>query len=227
MLNIPVRNRPIGSQILVFLWSMSVAPAPGCSRGGAPATDDAGARMDLLPAGGGDAAGPADLSPPSPKRIFVTAQSYPGNLVKTAGGTMGLASADSLCGQAASGAHLGGSWKAWLSDGSHNAIDRIADVAPWQLVGSGATAFTRKADLAAMPAVSINLDETGSQVGAGAYAWTATDTKGLFSMLDCYDWTSSNPGDFGNMGNPNGLGDWSQATGLGCNGAYHLYCLEQ
>jgi hypothetical protein len=164
-----------------------------------------------------------------PKRIFVTSATFQGNLMTVGGGATGLAGADTLCAVAATQANLGGTWKAWLSDGATNAIDRITGIGPWVLVGTGAMAFTDKANLMTAPLVPINRDEHGAQLAAGngVYAWTATGNGGTFSQLDCYEWTSPKVGDFGNVGNPNGTSDWTASNGAYCDGAYHLYCLEQ
>src|SRR5262245_5083470 len=65
------------------------------------------------------------------KRVFVTTKSYPADL-KTAGGAVsGVAGGDSLCTRDALAAQLGGNWKAWLSNDTVSAIDRITDVGPW------------------------------------------------------------------------------------------------
>ncbi len=65
---------------------------------------------------------------PSSKRIFVTSTLYSGNLG-------GLSGADAKCLTAAQSVNLPGTWKAWLSSSTINAIDRIAEVGPWYFVG--------------------------------------------------------------------------------------------
>src|SRR5262245_51629174 len=71
-----------------------------------------------------------DLTPVQ-KRVFVTAGSWNGNLKAAGAGSDGLDGANKLCQGAATTAGLGGTWVAWLSDSTHDAKDRIADVGPW------------------------------------------------------------------------------------------------
>jgi hypothetical protein len=153
-----------------------------------------------------------------PKRVFVTRDTVVGDFG-------GLGNADAFCGAAAT--KLGGTWRAWLSDGKTNAIDRIADVGPWLLMGTTTTVFASKASLAGAAAVPIDRDQSGNRLPAPGYVWTATGAGGTFSGLDCYDWTSKDPSAFGNVGNGGGASDWSWSTGVGCSGHYPLYCFEQ
>jgi hypothetical protein len=170
---------------------------------------------------------PADLLPIS-RRIFVTDETYQGNLIQAAAKATALEAADRLCQVAATKAQLTGNWRAWISANNTNAIDRMADGGPWLLVGTQITVFADRANLTTAPAVGINRNQYGVQLSPGTtYAWTQTSTGGKENNLGCYDWSSSASGDFGNAGNPNGVSDWTASNGIYCNSAAHLYCLEQ
>src|SRR5262245_2730644 len=84
---------------------------------------------------------------PSGKRIFVTSTPYTGDLKTNGAGMTGLHGADNLCGLAATAAGLGGTWTAWLSSSTVDAIDRINDVGPWYLVDRCTLVFNNKASI--------------------------------------------------------------------------------
>ncbi len=167
----------------------------------------------------------AELGPPPPRWVFVTAESWNGDLVTAAMGGSGLASADKLCTASAVLGNLGGTWHAWLSDGTTDAINHVVGTGPWFLVGGGQV-FADHASLGGAPAIAINHTQHGQPLAGDAYVWTAT-SGGKFDGLDCYEWTSPKFGDFGNVGNANGVNDWTASNGVYCNEAHHLYCFEQ
>ena len=72
----------------------------------------------------GDAGPDVVDSGPHP-HAFLTSTSYTGDLATQGGGTSGLDGGDKLCGQVAAAAGVTGTFKAWLSDASTNAIDRL------------------------------------------------------------------------------------------------------
>ena len=96
--------------------------------------------------GGGSSAG---------KRIFITTTSYSANLG-------GIAGADNKCALAAMAGNLGGAWKAWISDGATNAIDRFTDVGPWKDL-KGVTIFNNKANLATSPLAPLRCRSRNSR----------------------------------------------------------------
>ena len=162
--------------------------------------------------------------------VFMSAATVLGNLG-------GLAGADSLCAGYAAGAGLsGGPWKAWLSDESTNAIDRIADAGPWYLVGTYTVAFNTKAQLGALnPSTpDINISESGATVpyynGTSLAVWSGSESGGTASPgYTCLNWsTSSSSSPAKIIAIPNGSPMVvSDATCAGAVGGIHLICLEQ
>src|SRR4051794_18448419 len=135
--------------------------AAGGAGGGAGGTASGGGGVNgggaadggaLSPDGG--SAGPDGGNGAPQKHIFVTSMTYGSNLG-------GLTGADAKCRTLATAASLGGTWKAWLSTTSTNAIDRIVDVGPWYLM-NGVKTFNNKAALRGTPLVPISLDEYGN-----------------------------------------------------------------
>jgi len=198
----------------------------------------------LCGCGNNNMAGAPDLGadlPPGPdlstvanaKRVFVTHGTWSGNLKGTAGTMTGLDGGDSLCNAAASGASLGGTWRAWLSDGTANAIDRINDVGPWYLVDRRTRVLDNKSNLTTQPIANIDRDEDGL-ITDGQQVWTGTKTGGVADGNDCMGWTVENDATVSGRIGENGLvAEWTSiAGGAGLphcfmNAAYHLYCLEQ
>ncbi len=164
-------------------------------------------------------------APSGAKRIFITATKYNGNLG-------GLTGADAKCLTAAQAASLGGAWKAWLSDATTDAIDRITDVGPWVQVGSADIVFNNKANLSTIPLKGIALTEQGTNIGSGTqqYAWTGSDNGGTRFNSQCASagsWSSTSSADFGRVGTADSTSLWTANGSLACNTLNHLYCVEQ
>jgi hypothetical protein len=125
------------------------------------------------------------------KQIFATSATFPATLG-------GLAQADAACAAAARPAGLSANWKAWMSADGANAFDRINDVGPWYLRGTGAKVFANKTQLGMFPSVPIDHDEYGSAIMPHELAWTGTALGGAldpFYDANCQeycDWTCDN-----------------------------------
>ena len=134
----------------------------------------------------------------------------------------GLAGADRFCQNAA----LAGVWKAWLSDSTTNAIDRIADVGPWYTM-NGLLAFENKAQLAQTPSAIIEFDQHGGVVAASSY-WTGTRVGGTSTDANCNNWTSANDvGVWGDGRQLKGASTWTEASPPNpCINAINLLCIE-
>lgn len=148
-----------------------------------------------------------------------------------------VAAADAICVSLATTAGLGGSWKAWLSDGSTDAISHIADRAPWYTPDESTVVVQDYADLSTSGAtININKDENGATVTAGAAVWTATSATGLKTApYHCSNWTSN--GDSGGVGDSTWVGEvggagaaWTYGQASDCGqsfGTARIYCFEQ
>ena len=131
------------------------------------------------------------VEPPPPKIVFVTSQTFNGNLG-------GLAGADAKCNAAAMAATpspLPGTYTAWLSDSSIDARDRVTQSAGPYVRTDGVRVAESFTDLTDCPAgvclqAPINLDEnnvTRDEVST----WTATGPDGALSVNmrgTCRDW---------------------------------------
>lgn len=150
------------------------------------------------------------------KRLFVTSTAYSGYSI------ISVSNADATCNTCATAAGLEGTWKAWISGPTVNAIDRIVDVGPWYKI-DGSKAFNNKVNLMTTPIVNINVDENGNTVAGGVFTWTGTKTGGTTGRV-CWD------GAFGaaTYGIANGTTNWTENGVYDCGNANgHLYCIEQ
>jgi hypothetical protein len=160
------------------------------------------------------------------KRVFVTSATFPG------GALGGASGADERCYAAARAAELGGTWKAWMSTSSEDAIDRIEDVGPWYLVNSATKVFNNKANLTTVPLASITLDEQGKRHGpftqSGLYvAWTGTSSGGVKTGETCSDWMDSSFDGWGTYGYPAGFVSQAPSQQWGGDSQYGNPCDEQ
>ncbi len=190
--------------------------------GGKPA-HDAGTGT-LADAGSGHDAGGA-------KRVFITSQWYKGDLVSAAHAATGLAAADKICNLLAQASSVGGTWVAYLSDSSTDAIDRVPGNGPWVNVCSFGTfvAFKNRAQLQTASLGSINCDERGTDDSFynQQWVWTGADTMGIKVADRCNDWTSSAVTTSANVGSYQGNTQWSQWGQRTCDYDLRLYCFEQ
>jgi len=179
------------------------------------------------------------------KRIFVTKHVYTGNLLAVVpGAASGLAAADAICNSTAQAAGVSGTYRAWLSSSTVNAIDRLADVGPWYLLNAyTAPRYANKAAIVvSQPGqiVGIATTEDGSYISineSGVIVWTGTAGNGTNKnpaapITFCNDWTIGLGSATGTYGFANrGVEDpsWTQYTGLNakCDTLAHLYCFEQ
>lgn len=206
--------------------------------GGESGSEQPGGGGTGKPAGGGG----ADAGPPTStgnKRVFVTSTQYTGDLRFNGQDTTGLKGADALCAAAAARGALGGTWVAWVSDQTTNAIDRINDVGPWTLINRQTIVFRNKQAMAAAPLAAIDVDETGKEVfpntTSDSLVWTGTLPNGVVYEPStpvygsCSGWTDD--AGYGGAGLLTSDGaDWTNydsSSYYSCLSRYRLYCFEQ
>jgi len=154
----------------------------------------------------------------SAKRVFVTSTSHQGNFG-------GLAVADGICNARAAAASLGGSWTAWLSDGTTSAIDRIVDQQYWRL--DGFKVFDDKAQIAATSRPTWGIDRNELNVEAlGVQAWTGSNNAGGAIAPNCGNWTSRASDQNGWAGWPATPISWSAHGAYPCSASQRFVCFE-
>ena len=165
--------------------------------------------------------GASDSQAPKIRFVFITSVGYPGDLG-------GLVGADSLCTVHASAAGHAGTWKAWLSDEATNAIDRIAGVGPWTLMGTTSVVAQTPASFALSPSGTINRTENGALIGTPFNFWSGTATGGAkVAGATCSSWTTSTSGVGRDHQQNGGPIPWFSAANDTCNARLFLACIEQ
>ncbi|MFY0539729.1 DUF4215 domain-containing protein [Nannocystis pusilla] len=164
--------------------------------------------------------------------VFLSSASYTGVQVNK------IDNADVLCDSLASKSPVPGlqmrKFKAWLSDGSTHAIDRIGSyegeyvLVNGTVLASGSQAFK----VAALKAM-INVTETGMQVpwlmaacnSSADGVWTGTQADGTADSANCNNWTSDRgTGMIGAFGATDG--NWTGCAPRNCAEPFRLYCIE-
>ena len=175
------------------------------------------------------------------KYIFVTSTATTGNLAQhdtDAGpdqGSPGLEGGDEFCQtHADSGSSIvpEGTYKAWLSDTTANAIYRLTDTGFPYVGVNGLQVAANRAGLTGQLNNAIQYYETGAAVDlqAGPQTWTGTKTDGtLFNNLHCNGWTDGSSSYEGKTGWPGYPGsNWTQWGSHVCGYAgVKLYCIQQ
>ncbi|MFN3826353.1 MAG: hypothetical protein ACK4NR_01865 [Micavibrio sp.] len=160
------------------------------------------------------------------RRVFVSESSQ--------GSFGGIASADNMCQSEASGAGLGGTWLAIISDRTSS-----SDYAANRLDFNWATLTNMNGDVVANSwndlwdgsiVNPINYDENGVVVTTDTWAYTESDYNGLPSSTvstTCNNWTSSSYVFSAYQGSINLTGPaWSSNLLRGCDGRARFYCFE-
>jgi hypothetical protein len=211
----PSRVRPA-----VRPWASTTKQTPGS--GGQQGSPGTGSGSDGN--AGADDGGPSTGQPSSSnvKRVFITAATYTGDL----GGVDG---ADAKCNTSAAGALIGGAWRAWISDSTHDAIDRITDVGPWYLIDGKSKVFNNKANIQTVPLQSVSMTEQGtsfsfsSSLSQTSWAGTHAGTK---KAPFCSDWTDGTASNLAS-GACIGMNFESVEENTYCTSEAHLICFEQ
>jgi hypothetical protein len=159
--------------------------------------------------------------------VFLSSATYDG-FIAAAGG---LGGADGACQTLALTEGLPENYRAWLSDSTGNAIDRIfdGDGASFRLA-NGTIIADNWADLIdGTLDAPINLDEGGNDPGGTSAVWTATDLAGTLTGTHCSDWSSASNGDNGLIGEASATdATWTDVQGSNdCDQERRLYCFAE
>jgi len=221
----------------------------------APIVNDAGSSGDAIDASGaGDGAASSgnDAAPDAPadaithdggitgRIVFVSSALYPGNLG-------GLSGADMKCEALATAAGLSGTYKAWLSDSTTSAANRLTHASvPYVLVDGTVVAQDWNTLISGTDLLhAIDKTESGGAPPIGTFqcggsepmVWTSTDPSGasLAGGSDCSDWASSTVAEaFAGGADYAFWPTWTQACESGsglssstCADTAALYCMQQ
>jgi hypothetical protein len=139
----------------------------------------------------------------------------------------GISGADQFCQDLANDAKIGGTWKAWLSTSSEDALARIQDSEYYRINGTDRLFFNRY-DLEFNGLIrAINLDENRTPVNDD-YVQTGTDNQGKNDALgNCADWNSSDSSQktLGYTGSVYGWSHYDNNYGE-CGESHRIYCFE-
>jgi len=169
------------------------------------------------------------------KKAFLTSVTGNGSLSSwlDAEGKTGLAAGDAICKARAAAAGLANSnnFKAWLSDSTTNAKDRLISNGPWIRL-DGIKVADNKTDLTdGTIFTSINMAETGIYYNfSNSWVWTGTANDGIKKNNTCNDWTNGTNTVKGTNGFGTDAGEsWSsrlQFDSSSCDALFRLYCFE-
>lgn len=166
---------------------------------------------------------------PTSKRVFVTS-------AKVQGAFGGIATADGMCADAASQGGLGGSWVAWLSTPSVNAVDRLTFDGTYKLLDGTKIASNKAQLVSGSIDAPISITENKGPVTEGEnWVWTGTTPNGQKSSYTCSNWSTTSPvtyGVVGNFGYANTKWTEQGSPGFGfpaygCQTWGHIYCFEK
>lgn len=152
-------------------------------------------------------------------RVFVTSI--------TNGPSFGaLSNADDICDAQALAANIGGTWTAWLSNDSADAIDRINTTGPWYLVDESTLVASDLTELTSGTlSNAIDMDELGATVSTQK-VFTGTNSTGTGTSANCSNWsTGLSTGTYGWADRNNFEWTDNASAGIGC-GAQRFYCFE-
>jgi len=146
----------------------------------------------------------------------------------------GLAAADAMCSLFARTAGLPGTYKAWLSDSTTSAADRLTHAEVPYITPAGEVVAANWDDLTDGSLLNPIIDtENGEWLGYGA-AYTNTTISGEILYGDpaasCYDWTSTSENAIARYGYVRSVDSvWTSFQQTTCDNLtdLHLYCVQQ
>jgi hypothetical protein len=146
---------------------------------------------------------------------FVTSTTHNGNLG-------GLAGADTICQGRATAAGLPGTYVAWLSTSTVDAVSRLAGARGF-VRPDGEPFADQPSEIAANQIFNnLHLDENGNDVGTDV-VWTGTTSDGTASGNTCTDWgVATGNGRSGNS--EGGPAAWTDAANTNCSQPHRIYC---
>ena len=169
------------------------------------------------------------------RRVFITAASFHGDLKSQGAGSDGVDGADRLCAAAATAAGLDGTWVAWVSASTVDALSRLGADGRWSLLDGTTEVFPSRGEIQFGPLHAIDTTETGAVLPAGETVWTNTDSFGKNSTAGqnnaCDDWSGQTGlAAVGVLFDPEAGGpglSWTDTKQpQACGGEHHLYCFE-
>lgn len=170
----------------------------------------------------------ADFRPADPNLVFVTSQTYPGNLG-------GLSAYDAECNRVASAAGLnnaaGDGFIAALSDANVSLRQRLGSARGWLRLDGRVFADTVDDLFALRVRHPIDFDELGGALNPGTLTrgvptiWTGTNVNGT-SGSTCNSWTSQSAQDLALAGRGTGGGAvWLSIASFDCASSLRLACM--
>ncbi len=203
--------------------AMDAATEAGVDAAADAAMDAAADAMDAAP----DAldAGPvcpvgAICDDPDMNYAFVT------STTRMMGDIGGLAGADVICNSAATAAGLPGTYVAWLSTSTVDAIDRLGTASGWLRTDYRPLAQNVADLLASDLRYPLNIDENGVRVSDAGIVPTATEANGTLSGTEtCADWTDSTASRRPIGGSMDSGGErWTRGFLMNCDMVVRIYC---
>jgi len=209
---------------LLFLSFVSACSDDDASTATTPTGTDGGG-------GGTDGGTTSDSSFPDgntgevlpPRRVFLTG-------ARRTGANGGTAGADALCAAEATTAKLDGTFIAWLSTPTQNAVDRLTKDAAFMNVGGGILWDSRaEIEAGSGPKVGITRDAFGKEVTGVSFVWTGTNANGKPATDNCNEWTTNVPQAMGSVGAFGSTGkEWTaDAASKDCGQTLPLVCFEK
>ena len=135
----------------------------------------------------------------------------------------GLAGADTICSDTATAAGLNGSFKAFLSTSTVDAITRLGTASGWERV-DGKPVANSVADVVAgkmfYPVRITPLPFDAKQDGV----WTGTTANGVAQLSSCTNWTAATTSTT-RVGDSSAIGiRFTEAVAIACNTTNRIYC---
>ena len=156
-------------------------------------------------------------------RVFVTSQTYQGNLG-------GADEADAKCQACADVAEIGGVWKAWICSSTTSATERLTHFDENYVRAVDGTIIANNWSDLTDGSLDNAILKNENGVEVIDYVWTGCYDDGTYVVAYCCDdWNSNDGLSSGPTGTSNvTTNGWTYAgTSRGCSGSRRLYCFEE
>lgn len=170
-----------------------------------------------------------------PRYVFITSETYDGTLAPTIDNKSGIELADAHCQALAASAQLSGYFRAWISVGSNDPVDRFdtSFKGAYRLVDGTSIASNGWQSFANFEHSNPIAKDEKNDVAYGQGVWTSTLSTGVGANNDCKGWSSIAMADTALLGlsssgmnNVNPPQAWTDYAAFGCDEPHRLYCIQ-
>jgi hypothetical protein len=190
----------------------------GCGRGRFALIDSGEGSVDSRATDGA-----AQDAGPQPNVVFVSSTALSGDFGVSGGA---LANADAVCAADAASAGVSGTFVAWISTTTVDAIDRLTGSRGWTRVDGTPVLDQPDGIVTGQMLDAIATEANGTRPATGGDLWTGTWRSGRAISDPCSNWTTLSGAQYAIVGDADDAGFTWHGASISCNSSHRIACFE-